>query len=308
MRKILALTLLSYLLTFWAPFVVFAREYNSAAEECYWESTNCEGVTDAELDAIQAAGGFEAGTAEELANALEAPKMCPFGIDSGRGIPYGTFTEAAKTQTYKAFYSTYTLEMSEAQCGEETSASAENACKEALVNKCGEEGSYNSKYLEKGDCSAAGLVVTEITEIIAPNTELDDKNKIVTTYAGLCCFAGEVKDGKVVTCDDTRTLYTKAYADCSAVAVNCEKRQWVIGNSGIGIVKLMVKQIYVFGAFAVGSVAVSTMIFQGIKISVSGVSGDITESKTKILQALSGIVLLFLSGLILYTVNPDFFG
>ena len=117
-----------------------------------------------------------------------------------------------------------------------------------------------------------------------------------------------MKDGEVVTCDDTRTLYAKTYKECTDVAVNCEKRQWVIGNSGIGIVKLMVKQIYYFGVFAVGSIAVSTMVFQGIKISVSGVSGDITEAKNKMLQALSGIVLLFLSGLILYTVNPDFFG
>lgn len=288
MRKLLALVLVSYLATFWAPFIVMADDDASETE------------TSSETDTVVQ------GTDEELNNAIVAPKMCP----SGKTIEYGTLDAAGKKATYEAFYETYQAAMSKAQCGAEESESDEKTCKENLAKKCGETGSYNEKYLEKGDCSAAGLVVTELTEVFAPNTELGDdgQNKIITTYAGLCCFAGEVKNGEVVTCDDTRTLYTKTYTDCTAVAVNCEKRQWVIGDSGIGIVQLMIKQIYVFGAFAVGSIAVSTMIFQGIKISVSGVSGDISEAKTKILQALSGIVLLFLSGLILYTINPDFFG
>ena len=73
------------------------------------------------------------------------------------------------------------------------------------------------------------------------------------------------------------------------------------------IVKIMVKQIYTWGAFTVGSMAVMTIILNGVRISMSGVSGDITEAKNKILQAIAGIVLLFMSGIILYTINPDFF-
>lgn len=326
MRKLLALVLATYLLTFWMPLLALADEYNSNAERCYWTGADCDGVSQSELDAIEANDGVDAnaqqdgetdceyngsncdvdfgdssgdivveGSDEDLARALEAPLMCPFEDTAAMTFEYGTKTAQEKADAY---------EFAQSAAGAKISASYS-------ADNCGEPNSY-SKYLEKGDCTAAGLVVTELTETIAPDTEIDENNRIITTYAGLCCFAGETvdgsADGKVVACDDTRTLYTKTYSECSAVAVNCEKRQWVIGGSGIGIVQLMVKQIFYFAAFAVGSIAVSTMVFQGIKISVSGVSGDISDAKNKILQALSGIVLLFLSGLILYIVNPGFFG
>lgn len=185
----------------------------------------------------------------------------------------------------------------------------ENAIAESGGN-CGEPNSFTG-YLEKGDCTKEGKVVTEITEIIAPNTDIDEDHEIITVYAGLCCLAYSTEDDGFH-CKDVRTIYTQTYDECAGSngdgAASCEKRQWVIGKTGIGILKLMVKQIYAFGAITVGSIAVATIIFQSIKISASGVSGDITESKNKILQAITGIVLLFLSGLILYTINPEFFG
>ena len=303
MRKLLTLVLVSYLMAFTAPFVAMADDaYDEALESCYNDGSDCDKLTEEDQEKIaeqiiadEAAEKEVEGTDEELKNAIEAPIMCPFEVTQKMTIPYGTYTAEQK----KLLYDNYKSQDQAAMAASYESSS------------CGEYNSY-SGYYEKGDCSADGLIVTEITEVIAPNATLDDKNKIITTYGGLCCFAGEIKtiDGKetIVTCDDTRTLYTKTYTECAKVAVGCEKRQWVIGDSGIGIIQLMIKQIYVFGAFAVGTVAVSTMIFQGIKISVSGVSGDISDSKNKILQALSGIVLLFLSGLILYTINPDFFG
>lgn len=177
---------------------------------------------------------------------------------------------------------------------------------------CGSPNAYTG-YIEKGDCSAAGKVVTEITEVIAPDVILEEgqesENKIVTVYSGICCtLPVEDMGGNKLGCEDSATFYTPDYDSCNANLQSCEKRQWVIGSSGIGLVKLMVKQIFTFGALAVGSIAVSTIVFQGIKISVSGVSGDISESKNKILQAIGGIVLLFLSGLILLAINPEFFG
>lgn len=285
MRKFFALVLVSYLTAFSAPFVVIADDEEAATEET--ETTEGEDT--------EATSTSTPASAEELNNAIEAPKMCPFGIP----LPYPSTAEYKNEQYQQA------SEMEAIQYSLEFNTDEGKAS-----NTCGEPNDY-SGYLEKGDCSADGLIVTEITEVIAPDVDLED-NKIITVYAGLCCFAGETSDGSkagtIITCDDTRTIYTTTYDDCNSVAVNCDKRQWVIGSSGIGVVKLMVKQIFTFGALSVGSIAVGTMIFQGIKISVSGVSGDISESKTKILQALSGIVLLFLSGLILYTINPGFFG
>ena len=314
MRKFLAFALVSYLTTFWAPFVTLAvdsdptDEYASDAESCVYTGLNCDEVSEEEMAAAEtAADEREAAeststpaTAAEKENDIDPPnKMCPFGIQ----LPYGS-TEEYKKDQYKQANELETL-MYELEFSTDEGKDS---------NTCGQPNNY-SGYLEKGDCSADGLIVTEITEVIAPDVDLED-NKIITVYAGLCCFAGEVDEtsGKVITCDDTRTIYTSTdeggsgFDKCNAVAENCDKRQWVIGSSGIGVVKLMVKQVFTFGALAVGSIAVFTMVFQGIKISVSGVSGDISESKNKILQALSGIVLLFLSGLILYTINPGFFG
>ncbi len=284
MRKLFATILLSYLTVFYAPFLVLGDE-----------TTETSDTTEADTQ-----------EAEDRLRAIEAPMMCPFGINNGHGIDLDTesFTDEQLEQVYSTFYNTVDAEYSDEFNTEEGKSR----------NTCGTPNHY-SNYLEKGDCSADGLVVTELTEVIAPDVTLDEGDKIITVYAGLCCLAGEVKDGVIQTCDDTRTLYTTessdgagdGYTKCSAVAVDCEKRQWVIGSSGIGIIKLMVKQIFTFGAFAVGTVAVGTLVFQGIKISVSGVSGDISESKNKILQALAGLVLLFLSGLLLLTINPDFF-
>lgn len=170
--------------------------------------------------------------------------------------------------------------------------------------------------LEKGDCSktdptdpnSKAKIITEITEPIAPTVTLDSNTKVIDVYQGECCLA-YYKDSTTgtITCEDVRTIYTDTYDTCTANGINCKQRQWLIASSGTGLLKLFVKQMYTWGAFSVGIIAVGTIIFQGIKISLSGVSGDVSEAKTKILQAFAGIILLFLSSLILYTINPDFF-
>lgn len=177
------------------------------------------------------------------------------------------------------------------------------------ADTCGEM-NPSTGMIEKGDCTSQ--VVTEITEVITqakPSTAEGDK--IVDLYHGICCAAYDK-----TTCYDTRDYYTDTYESCVAIASatgstagpNCELRQWLIASTGMGLLKLYVKQIFAFGAFAVGAVALATIILNGVRISVAGVSGDISEAKQKITQALSGIVLLFFAALILYTINPDFFG
>lgn len=175
---------------------------------------------------------------------------------------------------------------------------------------CGEV-NPTTKNLEKGDCSKAGSIVTEIAEPIAPTVKLNDNTYVLDVYQGLCCAAYYVTDPNDLThytCTDTRSIYTTKLSDCQENGINCTKRQWLIAKSGTGLLKLFVKQIYTWSAVAVGFIAVAIIIFQGIKISISGVSGDISDAKNKIYQAIAGIVLLFLSSLILYTINPDFFG
>lgn len=167
--------------------------------------------------------------------------------------------------------------------------------------KCGEPNSLTG-YLEKGDCTANGEIVTEITEVIGGEVESGD-NRIIDVYKGSCCLYA-VSGGE---CKDTRYIYTEEYGTCIDNATNCEKRQWIISTSGTGIIKVYVKQLYRWAAATVGFIAVVTIVVSGIQISISGVSGDITSAKNRILQSIAGIVLLFLSGIILYTINPDFF-
>lgn len=180
--------------------------------------------------------------------------------------------------------------------------------------KCGEVNSATG-FIEKGDCSInikdasgdviqRGKVITEVGEVIGPDIDDDgDGNQILTVYKGVCCLVTDV-NGE---CVESRNVYSKDFSACESNASLCERRQWIIGTSGTGIVKIYVKQLYIWGAGVIGFIAVVTMVISGIQISVSGVSGDITEAKERIFKALGGLVLLFLSGLILYTINPTFF-
>jgi len=66
--------------------------------------------------------------------------------------------------------------------------------------------------------------------------------------------------------------------------------------------------IYTWAAGFVGLIAVGVIMISSIQISLSG--GDsqaVTNSKDRIVKSLAGLAVLFLSGLILYTINPNFF-
>jgi hypothetical protein len=83
---------------------------------------------------------------------------------------------------------------------------------------------------------------------------------------------------------------------------------FVVGNSGVNIIENYLGLIYQWMAGLVGGIAVLMIIVGGIQIATGG--GDqnnVNEGKTKIMQALAGLAILFLSGLILYTINPTFF-
>ena len=179
------------------------------------------------------------------------------------------------------------------------------------TSKCGEK-NESTGLVERGDCE--GKVVTEVNEIVtSTKPENSNDDKIVDVYQSICCLLGSED---FTTCYETRTYYTATLQECKDVEnvngnlaiSNCQLRQWIIASTGMGLLKLYVKQIFTFGAFAVGAIALATIIINGIRISVAGVSGDISDAKQKITQSLSGIVLLFFAALILYAINPDFFG
>lgn len=172
------------------------------------------------------------------------------------------------------------------------------------ASRCGSELKADSDgFYNKADCTAAGKVVTEVTEVFAGEVSTDE-NLVANVYKGLCCLVVEDKTGK---CRDARAIYTEDFGTCNSNALQCEKRQWIIGVSGAGIIKVYVKQIYSWGAGIAGFIAVVVIIISGVQIQISGVSGDISQAKQRIMQSIAGLVLIFLSGILLYTINPGFF-
>ncbi len=197
---------------------------------------------------------------------------------------------------------------------EEDLHSQQTACGE--INKV-------TQSLEKSDCNVEGKVITEISEAFAGETSTDGGDNFVkTVYHGVCCLEPVTKtletpvkdkDGKVIrdtetVCQESRDIYTESQDSCEALGgLGCEERQWIIGSTGAGIVKVYVKQLYVWSTGIVGFIAVTIMVISGIQISFSGIAGSVDSARKRLVQSISGIVLLFLSGLLLYTINPTFF-
>ncbi len=89
---------------------------------------------------------------------------------------------------------------------------------------------------------------------------------------------------------------------------SCQRIQVIKADSGSDLIFKYVRMIYLWAAGTIGIIAVFTLVYSGIGISASGGdSGKIDIFKNRIMQSLVGLVVLFLSGLILYTINPTFF-
>ncbi len=88
----------------------------------------------------------------------------------------------------------------------------------------------------------------------------------------------------------------------------CRELQMLLSQSGTIVIFFYINTIYRWAATIVGLISVMVMIFSGIQISTSGGDTEVLSSaKGRIVKSLSGLAVLFLSGLILYTVNPTFF-
>lgn len=96
--------------------------------------------------------------------------------------------------------------------------------------------------------------------------------------------------------------------DSMIASYTCREIQVILSKGGTSMIYGYIGMIYQWGASIVGIIAVTVIILSGIQISAAG--GDpeaITSARKRILQSLAGIAVLFLSGLILYTINPNFF-
>lgn len=84
-------------------------------------------------------------------------------------------------------------------------------------------------------------------------------------------------------------------------------QETIRATSGLGLVQEYVKAIYKWAAGLIGIVAVLNMVIAGIQITTSADSERAASAKTRIMQSIAALCVLFLSGLILYTINPNFF-
>lgn len=179
---------------------------------------------------------------------------------------------------------------------EETSAAASETC-ESLQST-------------KGYSTPDGYFDTDITEPLTG----------ITAYITLD-VDGECPNP---TCEGVAKAYRNTYAcwksddDHKEISVSvieaaacesCTKTQAIQiirAKSGSGLLVQYISAIYKWGAGLGGMVAVVIIIFSGIQISTSQ-GKDVEGPKNRIIQSLSGLAILFLSGLILYTINPTFF-
>lgn len=151
--------------------------------------------------------------------------------------------------------------------------------------------------------SIKGYIVTILEENISSAAE--DKNTTLTENVVSCYRVNKQnpKDNSF-----TSTYEDNCPPDQPGTPVVCQKVQVYYAQSGTELLYTYVGRIYRWAAGTIGIVTVLFLIVGGIEMSTAGGdSGRIEKAKERITQSLAGLVILFLSALILYTINPNFF-
>ncbi len=92
------------------------------------------------------------------------------------------------------------------------------------------------------------------------------------------------------------------------IQVTCDQVQVLFATSGSDLVKSYVGLIYRWAAGIIGVISVLVILIQGIRMSQSGGDqGKVDAAKTAIIQSLTALALLFLAGILLSSINPNFF-
>ncbi len=87
------------------------------------------------------------------------------------------------------------------------------------------------------------------------------------------------------------------------------KYKTIRGRTGMELIGNLVSVFYRYAASIIGIIAVLIIVIRGIQIMTGGArSESVTEAKDDIFKAIASIILLFLIGLLLESINPGFFG
>lgn len=186
---------------------------------------------------------------------------------------------------------------------------------------------YDAEYYTKGTTTTSGqsYIAVEITEPLSGINEKIQSGDLTVSevkWKFTCKIFKEVvvyKDGS----KGEETTYSPQYEDSKksksiSVYLNydqscptnqtCTLVQIIKGTSGASLIKTYIAIIYRWGAGIVGIIAVLVIVISGIQIAMDQGSGDqVSAAKTRIMESIAGLVVLFLSALILYTINPTFF-
>lgn len=176
-----------------------------------------------------------------------------------------------------------------------------------------------------GDEDSDGTFVYQsfvITELAEPISAFDE---VITDGSGITlsqvflkyqCLSEETMEWSIAEGDTIAVkhdppieayMYASYNATCPSGAT-CTYVQVLLAQSGTGLLKTYIAIIYRWAAGIVGIIAILVIVVSGIQISMDQGGGEnVTSAKNRIMQSLAGLVILFLSGLILYTINPTFF-
>lgn len=170
-------------------------------------------------------------------------------------------------------------------------------------------------------CTDANNIIAVVEEPLETElTETDQKTVRTCTRNTFCVEREEGKEMKCVTylnatksgddykpfCSDDAQKHIEA--NPGKASLYCQPVQVFLSSTGTDLLFIYISTIYRWAASVIGIIAVLVVVISGIQISAA--AGDqqaVTNAKNRIIQSLGGLALLFLSAIILYTINPTFF-
>lgn len=94
----------------------------------------------------------------------------------------------------------------------------------------------------------------------------------------------------------------------SAAYTICEPVMVYLSSAGTDLLYFYMGQVYRYAAGIGGLLAVLILIIAGIMWTTAGDNtNQITMARNMITKSITGLILLFLTAIILYTINPNFF-
>lgn len=158
------------------------------------------------------------------------------------------------------------------------------------------------------DAAKSKFIITIVEEAFGEPTEPSNAINDTKDYQSIiCCRVTTTATSGSGTASKTE-LNQGACSSCAENGKSCEEVMVILSEGGTTMIEGYIATIYKWAASLVGLIAVTVIIISGIQIAMSGGDTQAVDSgKNRIIKSISGLAVLFLSGLILYTINPNFF-